>query len=122
MTRTFLFAALASLSLTVSFTFAHENEVIAKVMKDGFKGKTSPLAKVIDGAANPDETKSLAELVKTLNGTKAPKGDQAAYETKVAELIAAMDAVAGGDRGEAAIGRLDKAKNCKACHSDHKPD
>lgn len=91
-------------------------------MKEGMKGDSSPMAKVLDGAApTAEETTALAALVKTMNGTKAPVGDQAGYDKKVAELIAAMDAVAGGDKGEPAIGRLEKAQNCKACHSQHKP-
>ncbi len=122
MTKSTLLTAFAALVAAATFAVADENhETIEKVMKEGLKGDTSPMAKVLDGDASDDETKSLAALVKTMHGTKAPVGDQAAYEKKVAELIAAMDAVAGGDKGEAAIGRLEKAQNCKACHTDHKP-
>ena len=61
------------------------------------------------------------KLIKTMKGTHAPKGDQKAYDDKVGELIAAMEAVAKGDTGDAARKRLDEASNCKACHTDHKP-
>jgi len=109
-------------ALIVSPALADENhDIISKVMKDGLKGKTSPLARVLDGEADAEETKSLAELVRTMGGTQAPVGDQAGYDDKVAELIAALDAVAGGDTGPDAIHRLDNASSCKACHSDHKP-
>lgn len=122
MSKLTILSAVAALFAFAAFAVADENhEIIEKVMKEGMKGDTSPMAKVLDGSATADETKSLAALVKTMSGTKAPKGDQAAYEKKVSELIAAMDAVAGGDKGEAAIGRLEKAQNCKACHSEHKP-
>lgn len=116
---TFLTLTLAA-SITLAFA-ADDHETIEKVMKEGLKGDSSPMAKVLDGDASADETAKLAKLVKTLAGTKAPKGEQAGYDTKVNELIAALDAVAGGDKSEAAIGRLDQAQNCKACHSEHKP-
>jgi hypothetical protein len=122
MTKPILLTAVAALFAFAAFAVADENhETIEKVMKEGMKGDSSPMAKVLDGAATAEETTALAALVKTMNGTKAPVGDQAGYDKKIAELIAAMDAVAGGDKGEAAIGRLEKAQNCKACHSEHKP-
>lgn len=123
MKLTRLFAALftvAALS-TVALVADENHEIIEKVMKEGLKGDDSPLAKVLDGDASAKETKALAKLVKTMDGTKAPKGDQGDYDEKVAELIAAMDAVAAGDTSDKAIGRLDKASNCKACHTPHKP-
>ena len=122
MTKSILLTTVAALVAAATFAIADENhEIIEKVMKEGLKGDSSPMAKVLEGAATAEETTALAALIKTMSGTKAPVGDQADYEKKVAELIAAMEAVAGGDKGEAAIGRLDKAQNCKACHSQHKP-
>lgn len=116
-----LTAVVALIGFSV-FAVADENhEIIEKVMVDGMKGDDSPLAKVLDGKATDEEIKGLAELFKTLEGTKPPLGDQAKYDEKVAELIAAMDAVAGGDKGNGAIDRLDTAANCKACHTDHRP-
>ena len=106
-----------------SFALADENhEIIEKVMKKGLKGKTSPLAKVIGGEASEEETKDLFELVKTLEGTKAAKGDQKAYDEKVGKLISDLEKVAGGDTGDKAIAALKKSSNCKACHKEHKPD
>ncbi len=113
--------SIAFATLIAATAFADDHEIIEKVMKDGFKGKTSPIAKLVGGESTPEETKELAALVKQLHGTKAPKGEQDAYEKKVNELIAALDVVAGGDTSEAAIGRLKTAQNCKACHGDHKP-
>jgi hypothetical protein len=116
-----LFAAIALAAIPLVSVADENHEIIEKVMKDGMKGDESPLARVLDGTASEKETGSLAALILTMKGTKAPVGDQAKYEEKVTELIAAMDAVSGGDKGEKAIGRLDKASNCKACHTDHKP-
>lgn len=116
----FLIAITATVAVT-SLVADENHETIEKVMKEGLKGDSSPMAQVIGGSASAEATASLAKLVKTMAGTKAPVGDQAAYEKKVTELIAAMDAVAGGDKSEGAIGRLKTAQNCKACHTDHKP-
>lgn len=116
-----LFVVAAALCFTVSL-FADENhEIIEKVMKEGLKGKESPLAKVLDEEASGEQIKSLAELIQTMKGTRAPVGDQSEYDTKVNDMIAAMNAVAGGDDSPKALERLDNATNCKACHSDHKP-
>ncbi|MAS92678.1 MAG: hypothetical protein CMO55_05720 [Verrucomicrobiales bacterium] len=116
------FAVAVSLVFSAGSLRADENhEIIEKVMKEGLKGDDCPLAKVLDGKATEEETKDLNELIKTMEGTKAPVGDQDAYDEKVAELIAAMDAIAGGDTSTPALDRLDEASNCKACHKDHKP-
>lgn len=113
--------AVAAIAITTAVIADENHEIIEKVMKEGLKGDESPLAKVLEGAASKEDTAGLAKLIKTMDGTKAPAGDQADYDKKVAELIAAMDAVAGGATDEKALGRLDKASNCKACHTDHKP-
>lgn len=122
MRKNSLFAALVALVSITAFAIADENhEIIEKVMKEGMKGDESPFAKVVGGTASAEDTAGLATKIQTLKGTKAPAGDQAKYEAKMAELIAAMDAVAGGAKDEVALKRLKTAGNCKACHTDHKP-
>ena len=92
MRKNSLFAALAVLVSLTAFAIADENhESIEKVMKNGMKGDSSPFVKVVDGTATAEETTGLATMIQTLKGTKAPEGDQAKFEAKVAELIAAMD-------------------------------
>lgn len=121
---------LKSISTVIAITLAavataddkHENhEIIEKVMKEGLKGKESPMAKLLEGNLDEKSTKELATLVQTIKGTKSPVGDQADYEEKVAEFIAALDAVAAGKNGPDDIARLKKAQDCKACHKSHKP-
>ena len=107
--------------VTVCVAGDENHEIIEKVMKNGLKGDDSPAAKVIDGVATDEEIKSLAELIGTMKGTEPPKGDQADYTKKVDALIAAINAIAGGDKSNKAIDAFDEASNCKACHSDHKP-
>jgi hypothetical protein len=100
---------------------ADDHEVIEKVMKEGLKGDDSLCAKVVGGTATDEEIKTLAELVRTMKGTEAPKGDQAEYDSKVGALIAAIDAIHGGNKSPEAIEAWKKASNCKGCHSAHKP-
>ncbi len=98
-----------------------DDKIVSTVMKEGFKGDDSPLAKVLDGEASAQEIKDLAKMMHKMDGIEAPRGDQDAYAEKIAELLAAMDAVAGGDTGPKALDRLDDASSCKACHDPHKP-
>lgn len=122
MKQSIFLPVLAVAALIASPVVADENhEIIEKVMKGGLKGDDSPLAKVLEGDTPEKDVKDLEELIKTMDGTKAPVGDQDSYDEKVAELIAAIGAVAGGDTEVPALERLDNASNCKACHSDHKP-
>ena len=90
-------------------------------MKKGLKGKESLLSKILDGKGSKEDAENLFSLVEMLEGTKAPVGDQKAFEAKVSGLIAAAKKVAEGDTGNKAIEALDEASNCKACHKDHKP-
>jgi hypothetical protein len=98
-----------------------DDKIVSKVMKEGFKGDDSPLAKVLEGEASAQDAKGLAKMMHKIDGIEAPKGDQDAYAEKVAELLAAMDAVAGGDTSPKSLDRLDDASSCKACHDPHKP-
>jgi len=117
-----LFAIAAALVAVTTLVLADENhEIIEKVMKEGMKGDDSPYATALDGKLNGDDAKGLAILIGTMKGTRAPVGDQAEYDKKIDELIAATNAVAEGDTSKKALGRLDEAGNCKACHTPHKP-
>lgn len=122
MKRVIALTLLAVFGLASAFAAGDENhEIIEKVMKNGLKGEESPAAKVIEGAATDAEIKSLAELIGTLKGTKAPVGEQDSYDEKVTTLIAAINAIAGGDKSETAVKAFEEAQNCKPCHTLHKP-
>jgi cytochrome c553 len=47
-------------------------------------------------------------------------GDAAAWKTKATALAAAGKALAAGKAG--ALEQWKEAANCKACHTDHKPE
>lgn len=94
---------------------ADGHEVLESTMKD----LTSIVARSTQGKATAEEKANLAAAVKKLADIKPPRGDEAAWKTKIAGLIAAADAVANDAPG--ANGMLKKAANCKACHKEHKP-
>ena len=78
-----------------SFLVADENhEIIEIVMKEGMKGDDSPLSKILDGKGSKEDSDNLLKFVEMLEGTKAPVGDQKAYDAKVAKLIAAAKKIA----------------------------
>lgn len=91
---------------------------IKDVMKAAMKGDDSLFKKVTGGSAGDADAKKLAACLKNLDGKKPPKGDQAAFQTKVAALIKAADEVAGGNKSSLAA--LKEAGNCKSCHNEFK--
>jgi len=99
-----------------------EHETLEKVMKEGLKGETSYFGKIKEGTASEEDYAALYELVRLMRGTKAPVGDQAAYDAKVEELIFAAGATTYAVPTEMTLETLKTAANCKACHNDHKPD
>ncbi len=121
-----VFTISAAVTLVAGFVsplHADENhEIIEKIMKEGFKGESSYFGKVKEGTATLEDYTSLYELARGLRGTTAPIGDQAAYDEKVQALILAAGGLAYAEASEERISALKTASNCKACHSEHKPD
>lgn len=72
------------------------------------------------GTATPQELKELAAGYKAMTMAKPPRGDEAAWKAKTTKLASAAEAMVKGDPEGAA--RYKEALNCKACHSDHKPE
>ncbi len=109
---------------SAGFAFAADNNygIIGKVMEDAMKGKASYFGKVKEGTAKAEDYTALYEMVRTLRGTEAPVGEQAAYDEKVEVLIRAAGVTAYTDPTDATIAVLKDAANCKACHESHKPD
>lgn len=93
---------------------------IKDVMKAAMKGDDSLYNKVTKNKGTDADAQKLAACVKKLEGTKPPRGDQAAWDRKVTALIKSAEAVAGGNKQ--AISQLINAGACKACHSAHKKD
>jgi hypothetical protein len=99
---------------------ADDHHAFEDIMKKGFKGKTSLVGKVKGGSASAAEIKELQGMFAKLAKMEPPKGDAKSWKAKTAALIHAGELVAKHDgKAKAAF---DKATNCKACHSVHKPD
>ena len=107
----------AALALAVTAAFAAESK-IGTIMKTVMKGDTSTYKTVCLGKGTEGDAKKLADCLKGLAGTKPPKGDAAKWNKMTAALIQAADDVAAKKPGAATT--LQKAGNCKACHSEFK--
>ena len=112
-----LLAVLTSAALAAGTARAVE---IKDVMKAAMKGDDSLYSKVTKHKGTDADAQKLAKCVKNLEGTKPPRGDQAAWDRKVAALIKAAEAVANGNKQ--AVSQLINAGACKACHSAHRKD
>lgn len=110
--------------LTAGFLTLHAADKpkhsIKEVMEQGFKGKTSPAARVGKGEGTKDDFKLLADLTRNLPLNTPEMGDAKAWKTKATALAAAAKALADGKAG--ALEQWKEAANCKACHTDHKPE
>ena len=110
-------------ALTAGFAFAADDDPIELAMKYAHKapkGEKKICEKIVEGTATDDEVKKTVELYKAAAVAKPPKGDEAAYKEKFAKLLTATEEVAAKKPGANAAYKA--AVNCKACHSEHKPD
>jgi len=110
-------------AFTAGFAFAADDDPIELAMKYAHKapkGEKKIGEKIIEGTATDDEVKKTLELYKAAAVAKPPKGDEAAYKEKFAKLVVATEDVVAKKPGAAA--EYKAAVNCKACHSEHKPD
>ena len=76
--------------------------------------------KIVEGTATDEEKETALALYKAMADSKAPKGDDAAFKAKVAKLISATEELVA--KKPDAVAHYKEAVNCKACHSEHKPD
>ena len=79
---------------------------VMKLHKDGVPKK------VIEGTATAEEKKALLDGYEAIQKLKPPKGEADSWKEKTGAVIKALK---DGDTAA-----LDKAVNCKACHSVHK--
>ncbi|MCR9296805.1 MAG: hypothetical protein NXI32_29200 [bacterium] len=89
-------------------------EVMEKAMKGGL------LKKVAGGEATEEEKKELLDMFISLVENKPPRGEMESWHNLAgASALAAAKMVVGRD---GAADELKAATNCKACHSQHKPE
>lgn len=118
-----LFLPLFTSIAIVSFAFAAEDNPIKKAMQTAHKapqGEKKICEKIVVGTATDDEIKSALDAYKAMGDFKPPRGDEAAFKAKVAKLVAATEEVAA--KKPDAVAHYKEAVNCKACHSEHKPE
>jgi hypothetical protein len=109
----------AVLALAVTAAFAAESK-IGTIMKTVMKGENSTYKMVCLGKGTDADAQKLADCLKGLAGTKPPKGDAKSWNEKTTALIKAAEDVVAKKPG--APTALQKAGNCKGCHSVHKKD
>jgi len=114
----------AAVTLAFSAALAADDDgPIKKAMQYAHKapkGEKKVCEKIVEGTATDDEVKKTLDLYKAMAAEKAPKGEDAAFHAKVAKLITATEDVTA-KKANASAG-YKEAANCKACHSEHKPD
>ncbi len=115
--KTRLILPIVAIALIGSTSLCSAAPSIKDVMKAAMKGDDSLFKKVSTGKGTDADTAKLYNCLKNMAGQKAPKGDQAAYDSKTDTLIKAAEAVSKGGKDFQA---LSQAGNCKACHTDHK--
>jgi len=112
-------ALLAALAVTGISRAADEKEkpkyTIKQVMKE--QGKLRP--KIIKGEATKEDKEKMLTLYEALPGLKPPMGSEESWKKLTETLVAATKDVVEDKEG--AIKAFDKASNCMACHSAHKP-
>ena len=108
-----------ALALTASLGLAAEMK-IKTVMKESMKGDKSLFKNVSLDKGTDEDAKKLVEYVKALTTQEPPKGDKAAWKAKTDALVTAAEGVVA--KKPNATLALQKAGNCKACHSEHKED
>jgi hypothetical protein len=115
--------AACSVFTATSSQGAEGDKVISDFMKKYHKAPkgTDPVCKkVSNGQASDAELAELLKGYQAICGAKPPKGDAADWVKKCQAVIAAVKLIQAKDAG--GIEAYKTAVNCKACHSEHKPD
>ena len=113
----------SALIIAASLVFAADDNPIKKAMACAHKapqGEKKLCEKIVGGTATEAEVKTALDAYKAMADCKPPRGEQAAFKEKVAKLIGATEDVLAKKSG--ASDAYKAAVNCKACHTDHKPE
>lgn len=113
-------ASAVVLALAIPVSFAEDEKAKSEpkhdmetIMKKGMKGDDSLVKKIVEGRASDEEKALFTEYCEALCQLKPEKGSAESWKEKTEALAkAAKD-------GDAKA--IEKASNCKACHSEHKP-
>lgn len=90
------------------------------IMKALNKGDENIGKKVARGQGTPEDFSKLVDYYSALPANKPPRGDQSSWDAKTAALVKVSKSLMAGEPG--ALAAYKTAVNCKACHSEHKPE
>lgn len=116
-------AAAALIAFTATTSVAAGDDVIEQAMKKYHKapkGTDPTCKKITNGQATDAELADVLKAYQAMCGAKPPKGEVGPWQDKCKALIAAIKSIQAKDAG--GVDAYKKAVNCKACHSEHKPD
>ncbi len=110
-------AVVAALFAASSIVYAGDSK-IDTVMKEAMKGDASLYKTVALGKGTDADAAKLLAYVKQLPAEKPPEGTAESWAKKTGDLVKAVEDVVA--KKPDAIHVLQKAGNCKGCHTDHK--
>ena len=90
------------------------------IMKALNKGDENVGKKVTRGQGTAEDFAKLVDYYSALPANKPPRGDQSSWDAKTAALVKASKSLKAGEPG--ALAAYKAAANCKACHTEHKPE
>lgn len=99
------------------------SEVIEDAMKKYHKAPKGqdPVCKVVaNGQGSTEQIAELLTAYQAMCKENPPRGEKADWVKKCQAVIASLKKIQAGDAAGAE--EFKKASNCKACHSEHKPD
>jgi len=121
-----LIAAAAALALPSSIILkthaveAQKPENTKEVMKLAHKGEDSISKRVSQGKGTNEEIKLLLSYYKVMEKDEPPRGSKESWHEKTTALVKAAESLSRHEPG--AVQKYKEAVNCKACHSEHKPE
>ena len=115
-----LLASLSIAALVLAGNASADEVTISDIMKNAMKGDTSLYKSVAEGTGSKEDAKRFLAYAEALEKLSPPKGDESSWKRKTGDLTKAAKAATYGTKaGQMA---LQRAGNCKSCHSAHKED
>ncbi len=94
---------------------------VKQVMKEAIKGHTALVKKACAGTATPAELDRMIAYFQAMAECEPPQGDPASWKKKTTELHEAALALKKTPQDQEASYRLERAVECRQCHTPHKP-
>jgi hypothetical protein len=97
-----------------------EKPSIGHIMKKAFKGENSLEKKVAQNKASDAERKQFLDFVTELTKQTPDKGAPESWKDKTTKLLRAAESAAKNEPGAGPM--VEKAANCKSCHTSHREE